>query len=54
MPEGIGGEQEPTSALRLDLVRSLKQVNGHIIAAAYPILDRRGELLPTRRAANGA
>jgi phosphate:Na+ symporter len=54
MPEGIGGEQEPTSALRLDLMRSLKQVNGHIIAAAYPILDRRGELLPTRRAANGA
>lgn len=40
------------STLRLELVRSLKQVNGHIIAAAYPILDRRGELLATRRAAN--
>jgi len=37
------------SALRLDLVRGLKLVNSHIVAAAYPILDRRGELLPTRR-----
>jgi phosphate:Na+ symporter len=35
-------------------VRGLKQVNGHIIAAAYPILDRRGELLATRRVANAS
>jgi len=42
------------SALRLDLLRDMKLINGQIVAsAAYPILDRSGELLPSRRAANG-
>ena len=41
------------SALRLDLLRDLKLINSHIVAAsAYPVLERTGELLPSRRAAN--
>lgn len=40
-----------SSALHLDLVRDMKLVNSHIVAAAaYPLLDRAGELLPTRLA----
>lgn len=40
------------SAFRLQLIRDLKQINGHIVAAsAYPLLERTGELLPNRRAA---
>lgn len=42
-----------TSALHLDLLRDMKLVNGHIVAAAaYPVLERSGELLPTRIATN--
>lgn len=38
-----------TSALHLDVVRDLKRVNAHLVeAAAYPILQAQGELLPTR------
>lgn len=38
-----------SSALRLDLLRDLKQINSHIVAAAaYPVLEREGELLPSR------
>ncbi|HUB94742.1 MAG TPA: Na/Pi cotransporter family protein [Stellaceae bacterium] len=38
-----------TSTVHLDAVRDLKGVNSHLVAAAaYPVLDRRGELLPTR------
>jgi phosphate:Na+ symporter len=41
----------PSRALHLDLVRDMKLVNSHIVAAAaYPVLDRVGELLPTRLA----
>jgi phosphate:Na+ symporter len=29
-------------------VRDLKRVNAHLAAAAYPILEGRGELLPSR------
>jgi phosphate:Na+ symporter len=43
-----------TSALHLDIVRDLKRVNSHLVAgAAYPVLERGGELLPTRIAAQG-
>lgn len=36
-------------SLRLDLLRDLKQINSHIVAAAaYPVLEREGELLPSR------
>jgi phosphate:Na+ symporter len=42
------------SALRLELMRDLKQVNSHIVAAsAYPLLERTGELLPSRRLDRG-
>jgi phosphate:Na+ symporter len=38
-----------TSALHLDLLRDIKLVNSHIVAAAaYPVLQRTGELLPSR------
>ena len=38
-----------TSALHLDLVRDLKRINDHLVAgAAYPVLEREGELLPSR------
>ena len=37
-----------TSTLFLDIVRDLKRVNAHLAAAAYPILEGRGELLPSR------
>jgi phosphate:Na+ symporter len=36
------------SKLRLDIVLDLKRVNAHWAAAAYPILEGRGELLPSR------
>ena len=30
-------------------MRDLKQINGHIVAAsAYPLLEKKGELLPSR------
>jgi phosphate:Na+ symporter len=33
-------------------MRDLKQINGHIVAAsAYPLLERTGDLLPSRRVA---
>jgi phosphate:Na+ symporter len=38
-----------TSALHLDALRDLKGVNTHLVAAAaYPVLERSGELLPSR------
>ncbi|MDR6293463.1 MULTISPECIES: Na/Pi cotransporter family protein [Inquilinus] len=38
-----------TSAMHLDLLRDMKRVNGHIVsAAAYPVLERSGELLASR------
>lgn len=41
-------ENVATSTLHLDIVRDLKRVNAHLAAAAYPILEGRGELLPSR------
>ncbi len=36
-------------ALQLDLLRDLKRVNGHLVAAAaYPVLAGQGDLLPSR------
>jgi phosphate:Na+ symporter len=50
MRDGITAASQ-SSALHLDLIRDMKQVNSHIVAAAaYPVLDRMGELLPTRLA----
>jgi len=41
-------ESRETSALHLDVLRDLKRINGHLTAAADPVLDRTGELLPSR------
>jgi phosphate:Na+ symporter len=41
-------ESRETSALHLDVLRDLKRINGHLTAAADPVLDRMGELLPSR------
>jgi phosphate:Na+ symporter len=42
------------SALHLDLLRDMKLVNSHIVAAAaYPVLERTGELLSSRIASGG-
>jgi phosphate:Na+ symporter len=38
-----------TSALHLDALRDLKRVNAHLVAAAaYPVLESKGDLLPIR------
>jgi phosphate:Na+ symporter len=41
-------ESVETSALHLDVLRDLKRINAHIASAAYPVLERLGELLPSR------
>ena len=41
-------ETRETSALHLDVLRDLRRINGHLTSAADPILDRIGELLPSR------
>jgi phosphate:Na+ symporter len=46
-------ESVETSALHLDMLRDLKRINSHIAAAAYPPLEKRGELLPSRLRQDG-
>ena len=42
-------ETAETSSLHLDILRELKRVNAHLVAAAaYPVLESKGELLPSR------
>ncbi len=42
-------ETVETSTMHLDTLRDLKSVNSHLVAAAaYPVLERTGVLLPTR------
>jgi phosphate:Na+ symporter len=41
-------ESVETSALHLDMLRDLKRINAHVAAAAYAVLEKRGELLPSR------
>jgi phosphate:Na+ symporter len=44
-----GIDTAETSSLHLDLLRDLKQINSHLVAAAaYPVLEERGELLQSR------
>jgi phosphate:Na+ symporter len=46
--EGRIGSVE-TSAMHLDALRDLKRVNAHLVAAAaYPVLESKGDLLPSR------
>jgi phosphate:Na+ symporter len=39
--------------LHLDVLRDLKRINAHIAAAAYPVLEKLGELLPSRLRRDG-
>jgi phosphate:Na+ symporter len=41
-------ESRETSSLHLDVLRDMKRINSHIAAAAYSVLERQGELLPSR------
>jgi phosphate:Na+ symporter len=42
-------ETVETSTLHLDALRDLKSINANLVAAAaYPVLERSGELLPNR------
>ncbi|MFG1462848.1 Na/Pi cotransporter family protein [Xanthobacter sp. DSM 24535] len=42
-----------TSSLHLDLLSDMKQINSHIVAAAaYPVLEQSGDLLPSRIASD--
>jgi phosphate:Na+ symporter len=42
-------ESQATTSMHLDLVRDLKLVNAHLVAAAaYPVLESRGELRASR------
>jgi phosphate:Na+ symporter len=41
-------ESVETSALHLDVLRDLKRINAHVAAAAYAVLEKRPELLPSR------
>lgn len=47
-------EDSEMSAWRLDLLRDLTRINAHLVAAAaYPVLESQGELLPTRLRGEG-
>ncbi len=41
-------ESVETSSLHLDMLRDLKRINAHVASAAYPVLEKRGELLSSR------
>jgi phosphate:Na+ symporter len=46
---GQGADAVDGSALHLDLLRELKRMNSHLVAAAaYPVLEGQGELLSSR------
>ena len=52
--EAPNGARE-ASALHLDLIRDLKRINDHLVAgAAYPLLERGGDLMSTRLREAGA
>jgi phosphate:Na+ symporter len=37
-----------TSSIHLDVIRDLKRINSHLVSVAYPVLERAGELRPSR------
>ncbi|HEY4971983.1 MAG TPA: Na/Pi cotransporter family protein [Steroidobacteraceae bacterium] len=41
-------ESIESSSLHLDILRDLKRIHSHICSAAYPVLERMGELQPSR------
>ena len=51
-PSSAGAEEGGAAArLLLDAVRDLRRVGAHLASVAHPLLERRGELLPSRLAA---
>ena len=46
-------ESVETSAMHLDVLRDMKRINAHLAAAAYPVLEGRGELLASRLREDG-
>jgi phosphate:Na+ symporter len=46
-------ESVETSAMHLDVLRDMKRINAHLAAAAYPVLEGRGELLTSRLREDG-
>jgi phosphate:Na+ symporter len=50
LPAAEGGA---ATGLLLDAVRDLRRVGAHLASVAHPLLERRGELLPSRLAAEG-
>lgn len=50
-----GGDGAETTTMHLDLLRDMKQINSHIVAAAaYPVLERAGKLLSSRISTDAA
>ena len=47
-------ESIESSSLHLDVLRDLKRIHSHLASVAYPILERAGELRPSRLAATPA
>lgn len=49
-------ESIETSALHMDILRDLKRIHSHVVAVAYPVLERAGELdaLPKVNGTEGA
>src|SRR3984885_1355249 len=43
-----GAESIESSSLHLDILRDLKRIHSHICSVAYPVLERTGELQPSR------
>jgi phosphate:Na+ symporter len=41
-------ESVESSSLHLDILRDLKRIHSHICSVAYPVLERAGELQPSR------
>jgi phosphate:Na+ symporter len=41
-------ESIESSSLHIDILRDLKRIHSHICSAAYPVLERAGELQPNR------
>jgi phosphate:Na+ symporter len=46
-------ESVETSAMHLDVLRDLIRINTHLAASAYPVLERLGQLLPSRLRRDG-
>jgi phosphate:Na+ symporter len=44
------GQQQSwlTSGIHLDVIRDFKRINSHLTSVAYPVLERAGELRPSR------